>query len=97
MDYLEKKDEDVKVSRNHQAKIPSIQLPVTFEAGKGFVTAVFHIQNSTIGIRFEQPEQMLIFFTQLMKSAILHGRTMSLLKCIWRIERCRIILMRVEF
>lgn len=59
------------MSRNHQVKIPSIQLPVTFEAGKGFVTVVFHIQNSTIGIRFEQPEQMLTFFTELMENALI--------------------------
>jgi hypothetical protein len=57
--------------RNNKGKIPFVRLPVTFEAGKGFVTAVFHIDRSTIGIRFEHPEQMLTFFTQLMESAII--------------------------
>ena len=57
------------MNRNKLGKIPAIHLPVTFEAGKGFVTAVFHIDRSTIGIRFESPNQMLEFFTQLMESA----------------------------
>ena len=57
--------------RGRVGKIPAIRLPVTFEAGNGFVTAVFHIQGSTIGIKFEAPEQMLTFFTQLMKSAVI--------------------------
>lgn len=59
------------MSRNRMAKIPQVHLPVTLETGKGFVTAVFHIDKSTIGIRFEQPEQMLEFFTQLMESAVI--------------------------
>ena len=58
-------------NRDHKDKIPAIQLPVTFEAGNGFVTAVFHIGGSTIGIKFEQAEQMLTFFTQLMEQAII--------------------------
>lgn len=57
-------------SRNHIGNIPAIQLPVTFEAGKGFVTAVIHIENSTLGLRFESPEQLLGFFTELMESAV---------------------------
>jgi len=57
--------------RNHKGKIPTIRLPVTFEAGPGFVTAVFHIDKSTIGVRFEAPNQMLDFFTQLMESAVI--------------------------
>jgi hypothetical protein len=59
------------MSRNRAGKIPSIQLPVTFEAGRGFVTAVIHVQGSTLGIRFEQPEQMLTFFTELMENALI--------------------------
>ena len=59
------------MSRNTIGKIPTVRLPVTFEAGQGFVTAVFHIENSTIGIKFEQPDQMLSFFTQLMESAVI--------------------------
>jgi len=57
--------------RNHRGTIPSIRLPVTFEAGKGFVTAVLHIDNSTLGIKFESPEQLLIFFTELMENAVI--------------------------
>lgn len=53
------------------SKAPTIQLPITFEAGKGFVTAVIHIQGSTLGLRFESPEHLLSFFTELMESAIL--------------------------
>jgi hypothetical protein len=55
--------------RSNIGKVPSLHLPVTFEAGKGFVTAVIHIDNSTIGLRFEQPEQMLEFFYGLMEHA----------------------------
>lgn len=57
--------------RNYIGKIPTVQLPVTFEAGKGFVTAVIHIDNSTIGLKFESPEQLLTFFTELMESAVI--------------------------
>lgn len=60
-----------KVARNHIGKIPKITLPITFEAGKGFVTAVIHIDNSTLGLRFESPEQLLGFFTELMENAII--------------------------
>jgi hypothetical protein len=56
--------------RDHIGKVPALRLPVSFEAGKGFVTTVFHIDdNSTIGIKFESPEQMLSFFTRLMEHA----------------------------
>lgn len=56
--------------RNHVGNIPTIRgLPVTFEAGKGFVTAVFHIEGSTLGLKFESPEQLLTFFTELMEAA----------------------------
>lgn len=58
-------------NRNNIGKIPSIQLPVTFEAGRGFVTAVIHIDNSTIGLKFESPDQLLSFFTELMESAVI--------------------------
>lgn len=44
-------------------------LPVTFNAGNGYVNAVFHVDNSTLGVRFESPEQMLEFFQQLMEKA----------------------------
>lgn len=57
--------------RDHIGTIPSIQLPVTFEAGKGFVTAVIHIDNSTLGLKFESPEQLLMFFTELMENAVI--------------------------
>jgi hypothetical protein len=57
--------------RNYLGKIPTVLLPVTFEAGKGFVTAVIHIDNSTIGLKFESPEQLLTFFTELMENATL--------------------------
>lgn len=53
-------------------KRPNFQvarLPVTFHAGKGFVNAVFHVNGSTLGIRFESPEQMLEFFGQMMEKA----------------------------
>ena len=55
--------------RNHQGTIPAIPLPVSFEAGPGFVTAVLHIDDSTIGLKFVSPTQMLMFFTELMESA----------------------------
>lgn len=57
--------------RDHIGPIPSIHLPVTFEAGKGFVTAVIHIDNSTLGLKFESPEQLLMFFTELMEIAVI--------------------------
>lgn len=57
--------------RNHIGKIPSVRLPVTFEAGKGFVTAVIHIDNSTIGLKFESPDQLFGFFTELMENAVI--------------------------
>lgn len=57
--------------RNHIGKIPAIHLPVSFEAGKGFVTAVIHIDDSTLGLKFESPEQLLGFFTELMENAVI--------------------------
>lgn len=59
------------MGRNHIGKIPAIPLPVTFEAGKGFVTAVIHIEKSTIGLNFMSPEQLLEFFTGLMEHAVI--------------------------
>lgn len=57
--------------RNHMGKIPSIQTPVTFEAGPGFVTAVIHVNNhSTLGLKFESPGQLFNFFTELMETAV---------------------------
>lgn len=55
--------------RDKMGKIPAIMLPVTFEAGKGFVTAVIHVENSSLGLKFESPEQLLAFFSKLMESA----------------------------
>lgn len=57
--------------RNQIATIPSIHLPVTFEAGRGFVTAVIHIEGSTLGLKFESPEQLLTFFTEMMETAVM--------------------------
>ncbi|GIK42458.1 MAG: hypothetical protein BroJett011_62910 [Chloroflexota bacterium] len=56
--------------RNRMGKIPKTgPIPVTFEAGPGFVTVVIHIGPNTIGLRFESPEQLLEFFTGLMEHA----------------------------
>lgn len=52
-------------------KIPAVRLPVTFEAGPGFVTAVIHVEKSTLGLKFESPEQLLTFFTELMENAVI--------------------------
>ena len=55
--------------RDHMGEFPAIKLPVSFEAGMGFVTAVIHIDNSTLGLKFESPNQLLSFFTELMENA----------------------------
>lgn len=56
--------------RGRMGKIPTAgPMPVTFEAGPGFVTAVFHIGGSTLGLKFESPKQLLEFFTGLMEHA----------------------------
>jgi hypothetical protein len=53
-----------------KARIPEVaHLPVTFHAKKDHVVAIFHIGESTIGIRFEHPEQILHFFVQMMDKA----------------------------
>lgn len=58
--------------RNHIGKIPAVRLPASFEAGPGFVTAVIHIDDkSTIGLRFESPDQLLGFFSELMENAVI--------------------------
>ena len=57
--------------RDYIGKIPTARLPVSFEAGRGFVTAVIHIDNSTIGIKFVSPDQLLDVFTQLMENAVI--------------------------
>ena len=57
--------------RDYIGKIPTARLPVSFEAGRGFVTAVIHIDNSTIGLKFESPDQLLGFFTELMENAVI--------------------------
>ena len=59
------------MTRNRVGKIPAFVAPVTFEVGKGFVTAMIHIENSTIGLRFESPEQLLSFFSELMENAVI--------------------------
>lgn len=58
--------------RGRMAKIPTAgPIPVTFEAGRGFVTAVVHIGNSTLGLKFESPEQLLEFQAGLMEHAVI--------------------------
>lgn len=60
-----------RTGRDHIGNIPTISSLVTFEAGKGFVTAVIHIDGSTIGVKFQSPEHMLEFFTGLMEHAVI--------------------------
>lgn len=59
--------------RKRRPRIPEIiELPVSFHAYKTHVLALFTIdENKTIGVRFQSPEQMLEFFTQLMEKAAL--------------------------
>lgn len=57
--------------RARMGKIPAIQTAVTFEAGPGFVTAVIHIDGSTLGLKFDSPEKLLEFFTSMVESAVL--------------------------
>jgi hypothetical protein len=53
-------------------RIPEVaHLPVSFHAKKDHVVAIYYLKRSTIGIRFESPEQMLEFFNQLMEKAVL--------------------------
>ena len=53
-------------------RIPEVaRLPVSFHAKRDHIVAVFHIENSSIGLRFETPEQMLEFFQQMMEKAVL--------------------------
>jgi hypothetical protein len=57
-------------------RIPEVvHLPVTFHAMKDHVVAVFKIDSpvvgvSTFGVRFESPEQLLEFFSQMMEKAV---------------------------
>ena len=55
-------------------------LPVLFEAKVDHVVAIFNVggtpaapnsTNSTIGLRFESPEQMLWFFNQMIQKALI--------------------------
>lgn len=46
-----------------------VKTPVKFNAGKGFVNAVFHIGKHSFGVRFESPEQILEFFNALLECA----------------------------
>ena len=58
--------------RDRVGAIPSVQLFTTFDAGPGFVTAVIHLdENSTVGLKFESPDQLLEFFTGLMEHAVI--------------------------
>jgi len=57
--------------RNNTGQIPVARLPVTFEVGHGFVTAVIHIDNSTVGLRFDSPEHLLSFFVEIMENAVI--------------------------
>jgi hypothetical protein len=51
-------------------RIPEVaRLPVTFKAMKDHVVVIFHINQSSIGLRFESPEHMLTFFTEMMEKA----------------------------
>ena len=53
-------------------RIPEIaRLPVTFKAMKDHVVGIIHIGESTIGLRFESPEHLLLFFSELMEKAVL--------------------------
>jgi len=61
-------------------KIPTVHLPVTFEAGKGFVTAVIHIEGSTLGLKFESTGQLFTFFSELMEAAVLAWPDNELIK-----------------
>jgi hypothetical protein len=54
-----------------RVRIPEVvHLPVQFQTGRGHVVAIYHINGSTLGVRFESPEQMLTFFTKLMEKAV---------------------------
>ncbi|KRT69337.1 MAG: hypothetical protein XU15_C0011G0163 [candidate division NC10 bacterium CSP1-5] len=54
-----------------RARNPTVvQLPVTFYAEKDHVAAIFYVGESTLGIRFESPEQMLEFFSRMMDQAV---------------------------
>jgi len=51
-------------------RIPEkVNLPVTFKAMKDHVVAIIYINKSTIGLRFESPEHMLTFFSEMMEKA----------------------------
>ena len=48
-----------------------VRLPVKFEAKKDHVVAIFNARGSTIGLRFNSPEEMLSFFSQMLEKAVL--------------------------
>ena len=58
-------------------RIPEVvRLPVTFHAMKDHVVAIFTLTSPvigkfTVGLRFEQPEQLLAFFSQMMEKAVM--------------------------
>lgn len=54
-------------------RIPEVvHVPVTFQAMPDHVVAIISIDGrSTIGIRFNSPEQMLTFFSEMMEKAVI--------------------------
>jgi len=53
-------------------RTPTVKrLPTSFEANikEKYVVAIMQIGESTIGVRFESPEMMLTFFSELMEKA----------------------------
>jgi hypothetical protein len=53
-------------------RIPKIvHLPVSFHAKRDHIVAIFYAGGSTIGVRFQSPEQLLELFSQMMEKAVL--------------------------
>ncbi len=46
-------------------------MPVSFEANfkDKYIVAIFHIGRNTIGVRFESPDQLLYFCTEMIEKA----------------------------
>ena len=64
-----------------QPRIPEVAYPpVTFHAKKNYIVAVFHLGNSTVGVRFQSPEQLLTFTVELMEKAKLTWPNHPLIK-----------------
>lgn len=52
-------------------RIPEVvKSAVEFHAYKNHIVAIFPVGQSTIGIRFESPEQLLEFFNRMMEKAV---------------------------